>query len=106
MKKKIYTEYGLSYPQPTGSYEVDHIIPLELGGSNDRANLYPEAAEPAPGFHEKDIVEDYLHQEVCAGRAELGAAQQQIANDWVAVYQTLSPTDIKKIKSRFHNWAD
>jgi hypothetical protein len=106
LKKKIYGEYGLTYPQPTGSYEVDHIIPLELGGSNDRANLYPEAAEPAPGFHEKDIVEDYLHQEVCAGHIELSAAQQQIANDWIAVYRILSTTDIQNIKSKFHNWAD
>ncbi len=106
LKKKIYAEYGLTYPQAKGAYEVDHIIPLELGGNNDRANLYPEAAEPAPGFHEKDIVEDYLHQEVCAGRIELGAAQQQIANDWVAVYNTLSPSDINNIKSKFHNWAD
>jgi hypothetical protein len=106
LKKKIYLAYGLSYPQQTGAYEVDHIIPLELGGNNDRANLYPEAAEPKPGFHEKDVVEDYLHQEVCAVRINLAAAQKQIATDWVAVYATLSPADIKSIKSKFHNWAD
>ena len=31
---------------------------LELGGSNDIKNLWPEAALPTPGFHEKDAVED------------------------------------------------
>ncbi|MEO6077862.1 MAG: HNH endonuclease, partial [Candidatus Andersenbacteria bacterium] len=45
-KKKIYLAYGIAYPQPTGSYEMDHIIPLELGGSNEVANLYPEAGAP------------------------------------------------------------
>src|SRR6185369_8516238 len=61
VKKKIYAEYGITYPVPFGSYEVDHLIPLELGGSNDKANLFPEAADPAPGFKEKDLVENYLH---------------------------------------------
>lgn len=106
LKKKVYAAYGISYPQPTGSYEMDHLIPLELGGNNDAANLFPEAAAPAPGFKEKDVVEDYLHQEVCAGRANLAAAQKQIATDWVAVYQTLSPDMISAIKGQFRNWAD
>jgi len=52
-KNKCTRSNGLSYPQKTGSYEADHFIPLEIGGSNDIANLFPEAAEPAPGFHEK-----------------------------------------------------
>ena len=34
-KKEVYAEYGVSYPQPLGAYEVDHFIPLEIGGSND-----------------------------------------------------------------------
>ncbi len=38
-KKQVYVEYGVSYPQPTGAYEVDHFIPLEIGGSNDIKNL-------------------------------------------------------------------
>lgn len=105
-KKKVYAEYGISYPQPTGSYELDHLIPLELGGSNDTANLFPEAAEPAPGFHEKDLVEDYLHQEVCSGSINLAAAQMQIANNWVAVYNTMSTATIAGLKQQFHSWAD
>ena len=39
-KKQIYAEYGVSYSQPTGAYEVDHFIPLEIGGSNDIKNLW------------------------------------------------------------------
>ena len=105
LKKKIYAAYGIYYPEPTGSYELDHIIPLELGGDNEAANLFPEAASPKPGFHEKDVVEDYLHIEVCAGHIGLAAAQHQIADNWVAVYQTLSPATISQLKQQFRSWA-
>ena len=86
VKKQVYKEYGIKYPQPTGSYEVDHQISLELGGSNDISNLWPEPASPTPGFHEKDKVENYLHQEVCNGDITLTEAQKEINTDWYAVY--------------------
>jgi hypothetical protein len=83
------TEYGFTYPQPRGAFEVDHLIPLELGGDNVIANLWPEAAEPAPGYHEKDRVENYLHRQVCAGAMNLADAQRQIATDWLKVWKQL-----------------
>lgn len=101
LKKKVYQEYGISYPQKTGTYEADHLIPLELGGNNDIANLFPEAANPTPGFHEKDLVENYLHQEVCANKINLAAAQQQIATDWLAVYNTLSLDQLDQLRRAF-----
>lgn len=85
-KDQVYAEYGIPSHQP-GEYEVDHLVSLELGGSNDISNLWPEAAAPKPGFHEKDQVENYLHDQVCAGAISLQAAQQQIATNWLAVYQ-------------------
>ncbi len=105
-KKLVYAEYGITYPQPTGGYEADHLIPLELGGSNDIANLFPEAAKPAPGFHEKDLVENYLHDEVCAGKINLSAAQKQIAHDWLAVYNLLTPDEIAALKAQKARWGD
>lgn len=69
-----------------GAYEIDHLIPLELGGSNAVDNLWPE---PLAAAKHKDRVEDYLHREVCAGRMSLVRAQHLIAADWVAVYRTL-----------------
>jgi hypothetical protein len=88
VKKQAYEEYGV-YHRYKGEYEVDHLVSLELGGSNDIANLWPEAADPRPGFHEKDKVENYLHQEVCAGRIPLKKAQWLIADDWMKVYNQL-----------------
>ncbi len=85
-KNQVYAEYGVTSHQP-GEYEIDHLIGLELGGSNDIANLWPEGAEPRPGFHEKDQVENYLHEQVCIGAMTLQEAQLEIASNWLTVYQ-------------------
>ncbi len=85
-KNQVFAEYGIAR-HVTGEYEVDHLISLELGGSNDIANLWPEAAMPKPGFHEKDKVENYLHRQVCKGLMTLKKAQEIISTDWLQVYQ-------------------
>jgi len=59
--------------------ELDHLVPLELGGANDLSNLWVEAGSiPNP----KDEVENRLHDMVCAGQVTLRAAQVAIATDW------------------------
>jgi hypothetical protein len=84
-KDQVYAEYGIATHSP-GEYEVDHLVSLELGGSNDIANLWPEAASPVPGFHQKDKVENYLHAQVCSGAVPLKQAQIQIATNWLVIY--------------------
>ena len=83
-KDAVYRAYGMSRHFDGEDGEVDHLVSLELGGSNGRANLFPEAA---PGSHQKDRLENQLHDEVCAGRISLRHAQQVIATDWVAAYR-------------------
>ena len=79
----VEVEYGLQ-PRGYGStLEIDHIISLELGGSNTIANLYPERA---PGYSVKDKLENRLHQMACSGSITLRAAQQGIAQNWQALY--------------------
>ena len=87
-KDAVYKEYGI-YSHTTGEYEVDHLISLELGGSNDISNLWPEAANPTPGFHEKDLVENYLHSKVCDGAISLQEAQKEISTNWLEVYKQM-----------------
>ncbi len=87
-KIQAYSEYGISH-HTAGEYEVDHLVSLELGGSNDIANLWPELASPTPGFHEKDKVENYLHDQVCTGAVSLQQAQTEIATNWLAVYNQI-----------------
>jgi hypothetical protein len=88
--REVYLEYGYAYPQAPGLFEVDHLIPLELGGDNTIGNLWPQPASPTPGFREKDQVENYLHDEVCAGRMALERAQLAIASDWIAVWRAMT----------------
>jgi hypothetical protein len=81
-KNAVYAEYGIT-SHTAGQYEVDHLISLELGGSNDITNLWPEAANPVPGFHQKDAFENQLHKEVCDGTISLAEAQKEIATNWL-----------------------
>ncbi len=87
-KQAVYAEYGIRH-HTTGQYEVDHLVSLELGGSNDISNLWPEAASPKPGFHEKDDVENYLHDQVCSGHISLAEAQKEIATNWLQIYNQI-----------------
>ncbi len=87
-KDQVYAEYGIT-SHSAGEYEVDHLISLELGGSNDIANLWPEPAQPVPGFHQKDQVENYMHDQMCSGAVSLQQAQIQIATDWLAIYKAM-----------------
>ncbi len=64
MKREVYQEYGVTLYGP-GDYEVDHLIPLELGR-----------------------LEAKLHKLVCSGQLELKTAQQVIASNWIKAYKT------------------
>jgi Protein of unknown function (DUF3761) len=88
-KHAVEIEYGLA-PRPYGStLEIDHIVPLDLGGSNAIANLFPERAAAGPGYQVKDRLEDRLPQLVCAGRMGLRVAQRGIAGDWEGMYRAV-----------------
>jgi hypothetical protein len=83
LKHDVEIEYGLTPKAYGRTLEIDHIISLELGGSNDVANLFPEKA---PGYHAKDKLENRLHKLVCSGAMTLRAAQVDIARNWQALY--------------------
>ena len=86
-KDAVYRAYGRRGHFDGRDGEIDHLVSLELGGSNSAANLFPEAATPRPGSHEKDRLENALHREVCEGRISLSHAQRVIARNWIAAYR-------------------
>lgn len=93
VKKQVYAEYGIKSHKP-GDYEVDHLISLELGGSNSIKNLWPESYKTQPwNAHVKDALENEMHAEVCSGKLDLTTAQHDIATDWIAAYKKYFHTD-------------
>lgn len=87
VKRQVYAEYGITQHR-SGDYEVDHLISLELGGSNSVKNLWPQSYRTQPwNAHVKDALENELHAEVCSGTLDLAAAQHEIATDWIVAYR-------------------
>lgn len=84
--KKVFKEYDLSWSNRS-NYEIDHLISLELGGSNDISNLFPESYVITNGAKTKDTFENYLHSQVCKGLMTLEEAQKEISGDWLSYYQ-------------------
>jgi hypothetical protein len=78
--------YGIS--APLSMYELDHLIPLELGGASTATNLWPEPLTGSRGAHRKDDLENALRRQVCSGAVSLAVAQLAIAANWEDAYQT------------------
>lgn len=74
MKKKVLAKYGVPWAQ-RGLYEVDHLVPLCLGGSNDLSNLW---AESWPHAKRKDVLEKRLCAALRVGKITQAAAVEQI----------------------------
>jgi hypothetical protein len=84
--------YGYADTNPA-DYEEDHLIPLELGGDGySPGNLWPEPRSASHPAAAKDIVENRLHDLVCAGAVTLAAAQSAIASDWETAVTTVLPS--------------
>lgn len=91
-KHAAYVWYGLTVPEGNSGQgqlcELDHLVPLELGGADGMGNMWPECGPEDVTlrqryFKQKDIVENYLAAEVRAGAMPLDEAQRGIAADWV-----------------------
>lgn len=92
-KNNVASEYGLS---SRSGYEIDHLIPLEIGGANSASNLWPEPYSSPYGASQKDGLEDYLHEQVCHHGMPLAKAQHEIAANWYTAWVAAgrpTPTD-------------
>lgn len=85
-------------PGPSSDYELDHLVPLGLGGASDSRNLWPERniGDPSQydrsftrGANAKDGVESRLHTAVCRGEVSLARAQAAVAVNWVTAESVL-----------------
>ncbi len=90
-KRRVCELYGKKDQCPKG-YEIDHLISLELGGSNEIENLWPQPIRQA---RQKDVVETWLHRQVCAYRMTLQTAQEVMKGDlWFDTYRKLKTESV------------
>ena len=84
LKCQVYIEYGID--RNVGHYEIDHLIPLGIGGADTPENRWLESRDTAPWNADvKDRLENYLHDQVCAGRIDIREAQKAVAADWISI---------------------
>jgi hypothetical protein len=85
--RQVFDRYGIDHPK-AGVYELDYLIPPELGGASDPRNFWPQPFSAGEwNAHAKDALEDHLRDLVCRGDLSLAAAQEELASDWVASYK-------------------
>jgi hypothetical protein len=85
VKSQVFDKYGIR--GDLIGYNVDHLIPPELGGSNLLKNLWPQPLAGEWTYHMKNRLERRLRKLVCSGALDLRIAQQEIAMDWIGAYK-------------------
>jgi len=106
---KIDTSRCVAHSDNPACYEEDHLISLEDGGDpTDPRNLWPEPYNTKIGWvvmgaHQKDVVEAFIHDEICYGipnskktspmpaatSITLKRGQEILAGDWYACYEAI-----------------
>jgi hypothetical protein len=96
VKKEVFNEYFGAVPGHPGDYEIDHLIPLELGGDNSLRNLWPQSYSTKPwNSRVKDRLEDRMAALVreClktkghrAATELLRQLQEEMASNWTNAY--------------------
>jgi len=90
-KDVAYKWYGIPVPEQNEGQnqvcELDHLVPLELGGADSMDNIWPQCGPDSVTleqryFKQKDMVEFYLADQVKAGNMDQATAQREIAADY------------------------
>ena len=90
IKKRLLREQSMDFEAGKGGYELDHIIPLALGGHPRNVhNLTLQPWEGPYGAKRKNRLEVKLQCLVCSGEVALYEAQDAIWLDWKTAYAVL-----------------
>lgn len=86
MKDEVYAAYHVD--KAGRDFEVDHLVPLCLGGADDLKNLWPQEGWQHPSFHDKDRLETYACRAVCVThKMTLPDAHALFTGDWIASFE-------------------
>ena len=80
-KRTAYRNYGV---KQNPSCELDHLVPLEMGGADSLDNIWPQCGQAPNGKNYKeikDVVEDYMAIKILQGM-NIESARKGIASDW------------------------
>jgi hypothetical protein len=106
---KVDTTRCVAHSDNMACYEEDHLISLEDGGDpTDPRNLWPEPYNThvggvIMGAHQKDVVEAFIHDEICydvpnskkssyvpaTTSVTLRRSQEILSGDWYACYEAI-----------------
>ena len=87
LKQHIYDQYKID--RKSDRFEIDHLISLQLGGSNDAKNLWPQSYTTQPyNAYMKDDLENKMKKMICEGKILQEQAQKEISSDWTKAYET------------------
>jgi len=86
-KKQVFELYNVE--PKSDNFGIDHLIPLQIGGSNELTNLWPLTYNHKYLWNKyrKDTLENKLRKMVCAGDLELQVAQREISKNWIAAHK-------------------
>jgi hypothetical protein len=92
LKQKVYDSYKID--RKSDRFEIDHLISLQLGGSNDVKNLWPQSYTSQPyNAYMKDDLENKMKKLICDGKISQEQAQKEISEDWTKAYDAyVKPT--------------
>jgi len=86
LKQEVYAAYHVN--REARNFEIDHRVPLCLGGADVRENLWPQEGWQHPSYHDKDRLETAVCRAVCGeGSMTLEQGQAIFLGDWIAGYQ-------------------
>jgi hypothetical protein len=86
MEQKVFKRYRLAWER-RGEFNIDHLIPTELGGADTIDNLWPQRVNARPyGADRKELLTEILLEKVRTGKMTLAQAQEEIRRDWIDAF--------------------
>jgi hypothetical protein len=85
MQTAVYDEYGYTTPGQQHKYILTYLVPVDLGGATDEANIWPAAVQ-GTGFYQKIETDGILRQMVCRDQISLTEAQHVLETDWYSAW--------------------
>jgi hypothetical protein len=100
-KHEIFVAYDREFGYETtkmnrGSFKIDHLIPLCLGGSNEVSNLWPQHVTI---YENTDPIEPFLCEVLSRGRIKQSEAVKLILT--IKQSPFTAPEELRKLEARF-----